>query len=137
MFGVDFCDVKMKSTYCLKFFTNVFMVESKVSSRHQILIVKILRERAVICRGCFLFHYNFRIGQKIFIFAHILQVTYFTNTRRTKSASWLYKMSWIVKEQRNLAREKKASKQKSPPCQPDIATTHFPKSIVFMHISSR
>ena len=39
MFGVDFCDVKMKSTYCLKFSTNVFMVESKVSFRHQILIM--------------------------------------------------------------------------------------------------
>ena len=39
MFGVDFSDVKMKSTYCLKFSTNVFMVESKVSFRHQILIM--------------------------------------------------------------------------------------------------
>ena len=39
MFGVDFCDVKMKSTYCLKFSTNVFMVESEVSFRHQILIM--------------------------------------------------------------------------------------------------
>ena len=28
--------------------------------------VKILRERAVICRECFIFYYNFRIGQKIF-----------------------------------------------------------------------
>ena len=35
-------------------------------------LVKILRERAVICRECFLFYYNFRIGQKIFfIFAYI------------------------------------------------------------------
>ena len=36
-------------------------------------LVKFLRERAVICRECFLFYYNFRIGRKIFnIFAYIL-----------------------------------------------------------------
>ena len=34
--------------------------------------LKILRDRAEICRECFLFYYNFRIGQKIFIFAYIL-----------------------------------------------------------------
>ena len=137
MFGVDFCDVKMKSTYCLKFFTNVFMVESKVSSLHQILIVKILRERAVICRGCFLFHYNFRIGQKIFIFAHILQVTYFTNTRRTKSASWLYKISWIVKEQRNLAGEIKSKQTKKSTLLARYCRNTLSKINSFMHISSR
>ena len=42
--------------------------------KHVVLIeflVKILRERAMICRECF--QYNFRIGQKIlFIFAYIL-----------------------------------------------------------------
>ena len=28
MFGIDCCDVKMKSRYYLKFSTNVFMIES-------------------------------------------------------------------------------------------------------------
>ena len=32
MFGIDCCDVKMKSRYYLKFSTNVFMIESLVSS---------------------------------------------------------------------------------------------------------
>ena len=45
--------------------------------KHAVLIeflVKILRERAVICREYFFFfYYNFRIGQKIFrISAYIL-----------------------------------------------------------------
>ena len=38
MFGIDCCDVKMKSRYYLKFSTNVFMIESK-SLRHQVLIM--------------------------------------------------------------------------------------------------
>ena len=35
-------------------------------------LVKILRERAMICREYFIFYYNFWIGQKIFISAYIL-----------------------------------------------------------------
>ena len=39
MFGIDYCDVKIKSRYYLKFSTNVFMVESLVSLRRQVLIM--------------------------------------------------------------------------------------------------
>ena len=39
MFGIDCCDVKMKSRYYYKFSTDVFMIESLVSLRHQVLIM--------------------------------------------------------------------------------------------------
>ena len=38
MFGIDCCDVKMKSRYYLKFSTDVFIIESEISLRHQVLI---------------------------------------------------------------------------------------------------
>ena len=39
MLGIDCCDVKMKPRYYHKFSTNVFMIESLVSLRHQVLIM--------------------------------------------------------------------------------------------------
>ena len=39
MFGIDCCDVKMKSRYYLKFSINAFMIESQVSLRHRVLIM--------------------------------------------------------------------------------------------------
>ena len=64
-------------------------------------LMKILRERAVVCRECFFFYYNFWIGQKIFIFGYIMLVIYFTNTILTikkltntsKKVSWMYQVS--------------------------------------------
>ena len=64
-------------------------------------LVKILRERAVVCRECFFFYYNFWIGQKIFISGYIMLVTYFTNTILTikkltnisNQVSWMYQVS--------------------------------------------
>ena len=41
MLGIDCCDVKMKPRYYHKFSTNVFMIESLVSLRHQVLIYDI------------------------------------------------------------------------------------------------
>ena len=64
-------------------------------------LVKILRERAVVCHECFFFYYNFWIGQKIFIFGYIMLVIYFTNTILTikkltntsNKVSWMYQVS--------------------------------------------
>ena len=64
------------------------------------ILVKILRERAVICRECFFFFdYNFRIGQNIFfIFANILRVINFTNAILAfkKLTNTSNKVSWVV-----------------------------------------
>ena len=64
-------------------------------------LMKILRERAVVCRECYFFYYNFWIGQKIFIFGYIMLVIYFTNTILTikkltntsNKVSWMYQVS--------------------------------------------
>ena len=63
------------------------------------ILVKILSERAVICREFFFFDYNFRIGQNIFfIFANILRVINFTNAILTfkKLTNTSNKLSWVV-----------------------------------------
>ena len=39
MLGIDCCDVKMKSRYYHKCSIDVFMIESYVSFRHQVLIM--------------------------------------------------------------------------------------------------
>ena len=62
-------------------------------------LAKILKERAVVCRECFLFYYNFRIGEKIFfIFAYI--VIYSTNTilTITKLINTSNRVRWDVKD---------------------------------------
>ena len=41
MFGINFPYVQMKSRYYLKFSTNVFMVEFKVSLCHQVQLIMI------------------------------------------------------------------------------------------------
>ena len=88
--------------------------------KHVVLIeffVKIVRERAVICRECSFFCYNFLIGKKIlFIFAHILWAIYLTNTILTikkLTNAGVYKISLRVTETKELSVLKK---KKNPAC---------------------
>ena len=93
-------------------------------------LAKILKERAVVCRECFLFYYNFRIGEIFFIFAYIIyiyiyifiafayiiiySVIYSTNTilTITKLINTSNKVRWDVKDKLACYGTKELSEKK-------------------------
>ena len=106
MFGVDFCDVKMKSTYCLKFSTNVFMVESEVSFRHQILIM-------MSSSNLSSFKANFRSAKTNFVFHRLeLRVSWTVVIKTTISMQLQQRLPDSI-EEKNLKKTSCISSQRT------------------------